>query len=104
MVKGTEAAERTQNLLTRSFKIWNNYVPGELHELDGEVQGLWSTQEEWSRSVLFKFLAAQRNFPPYKNVRCGECYEAHPNDPFPVQPLLKEEEGIEAEAREEVVI
>jgi hypothetical protein len=36
------------------------------------------------------------------NVWCGDCYIAHPNDPFPVQPPLEEEEGIEAEAREDI--
>ncbi len=31
------------------------------------------------------------------NVWCGDCYVPHPNDPFPVQDLPEEEEGIEAE-------
>jgi hypothetical protein len=82
LVKGTEAAERTQNLLTRGFKIWNNYVSGELHELDGAVQGLWSNQEEWSRSVLFQFLTAQRNFPPVQECLVRGMLRGAPERPI----------------------
>ena len=83
LVKGTEAAERTQSLLTRGFKIWNNYVPGELHELDGEMSRMWSTQEEWSRSVLFEFLAAQRNFPPVQECLVRGLLRCTPKRPVP---------------------
>ena len=66
LVKATDAAVRTEDTLSQGFKVWNNphYVPGKFPLVDGEVPGLWGSQEEWSRSVLFEFLNAQRKFPP----------------------------------------
>jgi hypothetical protein len=41
------------------------------------------------------------SFPLCGNVWCGDCYVPHPNDPFPVQDLPEEEEGIEAELNDD---
>jgi hypothetical protein len=70
----------------------------------GKCRGCGQLKRNGVGLFCSNFSLHRGTFPRCKNVWCGECYEAHPNDPFPVQPPLEEEEGIEAEAREEVVI
>jgi hypothetical protein len=66
VVKGTDSVARTERLLSKGFKLWreSGNDSGQLHELEGYVPGLWEGPEMWSRSVLLKFLDAQREFPP----------------------------------------
>ena len=68
VAKGTDSVTRTERQLTRGFKIWreSSNDPRQLHELEGYVPGMWEGAEAWSRSVLLKFLDAQREFPPVR--------------------------------------
>ena len=90
LVKGGEQANRAEVTLERGFKLWRESAndPSKLYELEGYLQGMWKSPEEWSRAILLEL------FPPCMNVWCGECYVAHPQDPFPVQGPPEEEEGI----------
>jgi hypothetical protein len=67
VAKGTDiTVARTERLLSWGFKLWreSGNDSGQLHELEGYVPGLWEGLEMWSRSILLKFLDAQREFPP----------------------------------------
>jgi hypothetical protein len=103
VAKGIDSVVRAEGQLTRGFKLWreSRHDPRQLHELEGYVLGVWKGPEACSRSVLLKFLMHRGSFPPCGNVWCGDCYVPHPNDPFPVQDLPEEEEGIEAELNED---
>jgi hypothetical protein len=85
LVKGTEAAVRAENVLNQGFKVWNNphYEPGKFPLVDGEVPGLWNSQEEWSRAVLFEFLDAQREFPPVQECLVRGLLQGSPQRPLP---------------------
>lgn len=47
------------------------------------------------------FLLSRGIFPPCMNAWCGDCFTAFPSDPFPVQGLPEEEDGIESDPVEE---
>eukprot|EP00956_Cyclotella_meneghiniana_P007532 scaffold10178_cov23-Cyclotella_meneghiniana.AAC.4 len=66
LVKGSEQASHTEGTLDRGFKLWKEgrNDPNKLYELEGYMQGMWKGPEEWSRSVLLKFLDAAGQFPP----------------------------------------
>jgi hypothetical protein len=103
LVKSTDAPSALQEHLKSGFVAWGESEDDseELHELEGYVPGLWRSKEEWLWTVLCKFLAEQRKFPPCMNVWCREWYEESPKDPFPHQQGLPEEEvGLELETRE----
>ena len=46
------------------------------------------------------FLRNRGPFPPCLSVWCGKCYQAHPEDPFPVQVRLDDEEKEDLETEE----
>jgi hypothetical protein len=75
----------------QGFKVWNNphYEPGKFPLVDGEVPGLWSSQEEWSRAVLFEFLDAQREFPPVQECMVRGLLQGSPQRPLPGSAFIR---------------
>eukprot|EP00956_Cyclotella_meneghiniana_P032553 scaffold90111_cov54-Cyclotella_meneghiniana.AAC.2 len=66
LVRGGEPASRIESALDKGFKIWKEgrHDPGKLYELEGYLQGMWKGPEDWSRSVLLKFLDEAGQLPP----------------------------------------
>ena len=58
-------ALEVQNQLKAGFKHPEIHGCGKSHDLEGTVHGIRDPKEEWSWSVLFKFIEAHKNFPPY---------------------------------------
>jgi hypothetical protein len=83
VVKGTDEGERAALTLRRGFKTGEQDDAGEFHELDGFLREVWKDPESGSRFVLQQFLAWASNFPPCRNVWCGECYREASDDRFP---------------------
>eukprot|EP00956_Cyclotella_meneghiniana_P043382 scaffold267197_cov149-Cyclotella_meneghiniana.AAC.1 len=61
----------------------------------GTCRGCGKVRKNGAGLFCSNFLMQRGSFPPCMNVWCGECYKAHPNDPFPVQEPPEEEDGIE---------
>ena len=91
VLKGTDAATKVEDELTRGFKSWGKAGndPRQLHELDSSVQGMWENSAEWSRAVLLKFLDEQREFPPVREclVRGMLCRVS--DRPFPSSRIVR---------------
>jgi hypothetical protein len=85
ILKGTDAAVRLENRLSKGFKIWRKALddPRELLQLEGPVPEVWNSPEEWSRTVLFQFLAEQRNFPPVHECLVRRLFHRLPVRPLP---------------------
>lgn len=61
----------------------------------GMCRGCGKVRRNGAGVFCSNFLMPRGSFPPCRNVWCGDCYVPHPNDPFPVQDLPEEDEGIE---------
>jgi hypothetical protein len=85
LVGSTDAAAALEKRVRSGFATWceSKDAPGKLHELEGYLPGLWSTQEEWFRSVLFEFLNEQRNFPPVHECLVRGMLRRKPGGPLP---------------------
>jgi hypothetical protein len=85
LVGSTDAAAALEKRVRSGFATWRESkdAPGKLHELEGYLPGLWSTQEEWFRSVLFEFLNEQRNFPPVHECLVRGMLRRKPGGPLP---------------------
>ena len=68
MLRGSPQALEVQDHLEAGFKYPDLHGCGKFHDLEGPVHGVQDPKEEWSRDLLFKFIEAQKNFPP---MLCG---------------------------------
>ncbi|KAL7530331.1 hypothetical protein ACHAXR_005038 [Thalassiosira sp. AJA248-18] len=84
--------------LDSRFKRPREHGRQEFHDLDGSMPDLWEGEEAWSGDLLRKFLEEQERFPP---VLSCMCYKEYPQDPFPVQTYLEEEDENEDLVTEE---
>ena len=64
VLRGISPDLEVQDHLDSGFKHPELYVYGKFHDLEGPVYGVRYPKEEWIRSLLLKFLEAQKSFPP----------------------------------------
>jgi hypothetical protein len=85
LVKSTDAPSALEERLKRCFAAWGESEDDseELHELEGYVPGLWRSKEEWLWTVLHKFLAEQRKFPPVHECVVRGMLRRKPKGPLP---------------------
>jgi hypothetical protein len=57
--------------------------PGQLHDLDRSLPGVFNDPEAGSRTLLRELLASAGKLPPCRSVWCSKCYQESPNDHFP---------------------
>ena len=103
VLRGSSPVLEVQDHLEAGFKYPEIHRCGKFHYLEGPMHGVRDPKEEWSRDFLFKFLEAQKTFPPCHAVWCREYYRLHPEDPFGVQTSLSvgddKREDLETEER-----
>jgi hypothetical protein len=73
VAKGTPTFTSLESYAQRGLHLWRKGRPKKLLNLEGPLQRMWETPEEWLRSVLLQFLSDARVFPPCGNVWCGPC-------------------------------
>ena len=64
VLRGSHASLEVQDHLEARFKHPEIHGCGKFHDLEGPVHGVRDPKEDWSRALLFKFLEAQKTFPP----------------------------------------
>ena len=64
VLRGSPPDLEVQDHLEARFKHPGLHGCGKFHDLEGTVHGLRDPKEEWSRSLWFKFLEAQKTFLP----------------------------------------
>jgi hypothetical protein len=85
VVRGTKSAVSVEQRLTKGFKLSRKGQrdPQQLYELEGYVQGMWETLEEWSRSLLLEFLNEQGRFPPVQEYLVRKVLQNQTGRSFP---------------------
>jgi len=68
VAKGTEPAVKLESQCQRISTLWRSRRDGceKLHDVEGELPGVWNNSEEWVGSLLREFLDTQRRFPPVR--------------------------------------
>jgi hypothetical protein len=74
VAKGAREATGLESSTARVSRIWRNrkYEGEQLHDVEGELQGMWNSSEEWIGSLLRKFFDTQRRFPPVRQCLVRE--------------------------------
>ena len=63
MLWGSSLDLEVHDHLEAGFKNPELHGCGKFHDLEGPVHGVREPKEEWIRSLMFKFLEAQKTFP-----------------------------------------
>ena len=69
-MEGTPPFEALGEYLQQGLRFWKQGEPKKLLNLEGKVQMLGETKEEWLGLFCSNFLVQQEIFPPCKNVWC----------------------------------
>ena len=83
VAQGTAPFEALENFLRRGLRLWKRGEPEKLFDLEGKVQMLWETKEEWLWAVLLEFLAAARDFPPVRECVVRKLFYQSSGQPIP---------------------
>ena len=63
VAKGAPSFTSLESYAHWVFHLWRRGRPEELPHLEGPMQGLWETPEEWIWAILLQFLSEAGEFP-----------------------------------------
>ena len=81
-LRGSSQAIDLTNKLEAGFKEPSIHGCQKFHDLEGPMHGMQDFQAKWSRTLLFKFLAATRSFPPVSSCMVRGVLHCSPQRPI----------------------
>ena len=82
VIRSSYPSLEVQDHLEVGFKYPELHGCGKFHDLGGPVNGFRYPREYWSRAILFKFIGAQKTFPPMLYVLVRRMLPPSPGGSF----------------------